>query len=62
MNATIEDLPGFALMGITCRNSPDKIDYGSKWRRFDDLQHTVEPLSTGDHSMAPTLAWSQRAT
>ena len=49
MDATIEDLPGFTLMGITCRNSPDKIDYGREWHRFDDLQHTVEPLSTGDH-------------
>jgi predicted transcriptional regulator YdeE len=49
VNPTFQDVPSFALMGITCRNSPDRIDYSTEWGRFVALQKSVEPRSTGDH-------------
>lgn len=55
MTPTFQDLNSLTIMGITCRNPSNKIDYAGEWRRFDGNQELVRPLSTDGYFYAAYL-------
>lgn len=52
MNPTYTDLDSFAILGVTCRNAPDKIDFGAEWQRFDRYLELAKPLTADEHYYA----------